>query len=58
MWFVQHIKLYKVWVKFVKTVSQNMFTIGFPQHVLNSEALQFYLKQDQDIVLIYTKNKP
>lgn len=30
MWFVQKIKAYKIHVKYVKTISQNVYSIGFP----------------------------
>lgn len=48
MWFINHIKPYKVTVKFVKKVNQNVFTIGFPQSVLKTNALQLNLKLKQD----------
>lgn len=48
MWFVNHIKPYKVSVKFVKTVNQDVYTIGFPQSVLNTNAFQLNLKLEQD----------
>jgi hypothetical protein len=44
MWFVNHIKPYKVSVKFVKKANQNVFTIGFPQTVLSLNKLQINLK--------------
>lgn len=49
MWFESHIKAYKVNVKFIKILSHNIFTIGFPQHVLNiGSLLQFNFEQEQD----------
>lgn len=58
MWFTQHIKAYKVSVKFVKTINQNVFTIGFLQHILNYKALQFNLKLELDTItyLCYQTN--
>lgn len=50
IWFVHHVKPYKVSVKFVKIVNQNVFTICFPQHILNTKALQFNLKLEQDTI--------
>lgn len=50
MWFTKHIRAYKVSVKIGKTVNQNLFTIGFPQHVLNNKALQFNLKLEQETI--------
>ena len=34
MWFTQHIKVYKINSKFVKTVNQQVFSIGFPQSLV------------------------
>lgn len=48
MWFSQNIKAYKVNVKFVKTVNQWVYSLGFPQHVLNSSSLRFNLKKIQE----------
>jgi len=58
MWFVHHVKPYKVSVKFVKIVNQNVFTTGFPQHILNTKALHFNLKLEQDTItyLCYQTN--
>ena len=39
MWFVQNVKPYKVTKKFVKTVNQNVYSIGFPQTVLSLHKL-------------------
>ena len=44
MWFVNHVKPYKVSVKFVKTVNQDVYSIGFPQTVLSLHKLQINLK--------------
>lgn len=48
MWFVQNVKRYKVSAKFVKTVNQDVYSIGFPQHVLKSGVFDFNFKQEQD----------
>ena len=34
MWFVSYIKVYKINSKFVKTVNQNVYSIGFPVSVI------------------------
>ncbi|MFI1770628.1 hypothetical protein [Thalassobellus citreus] len=40
MWFVSHIKAYKVTSKFVKTVNQSVYSIGFPLSILQQIELQ------------------
>jgi len=44
MWFVQNEKPYKVTKKFLKTVNQDVYSIGFPQAVLSLNKLQINLK--------------
>ena len=39
MWFTQHIKVYKINSKFVKTVNQQVFSIGFPQSLVLANLL-------------------
>jgi len=39
MWFVQSEKPYKVTKKFLKTVNQDVYSIGFPQAVLSLNKL-------------------
>jgi len=39
MWFTQHIKGYKINSKFVKTVNQQVFSIGFPQSLVLANLL-------------------
>tara|TARA_B100000768_G_C11117519_1_gene305963 strand:+ start:91 stop:396 length:306 start_codon:yes stop_codon:yes gene_type:complete len=39
MWFTQHIKVYKINSKFVKTVNQQLFSIGFPQSLVLANLL-------------------
>ena len=39
MWFTQHIKGYKINSKFVKTVNQQLFSIGFPQSLVLANLL-------------------
>ncbi len=48
MWFTNHIKAYNVNSKFVKTVKQNVYSIGFPQTVLAKHTALSNLKQMQD----------
>ena len=46
MWFVQHIKAYKVTAKYIKTIQQEECFIGFPIKYLNSFTLEpFALKK-------------
>jgi len=46
MWFVQHIKAYKVTAKYIKTIQQEEYFIGFPIKYLNSFTLEpFPLKK-------------
>lgn len=45
MWFNQNIKAYKVNIKFVKTVNQLVYSLGFPQHVLSTNTLSLNLDQ-------------
>ena len=42
MWFVQHIKAYKVTAKYIKTIQQEEYFIGFPIKYLNSFTLEPY----------------
>ena len=51
-------KAYNIISNFVKIVNQNVFTIGFPQQILNTKALQFNLKLEQDTItyLCYQTN--
>jgi len=44
MWFVNHLKPYKVTKKFVKIVNQDVYSIGFPQTVFSLKKLQINLK--------------
>ena len=39
MGFTVHVKAYKVHVKFVKTVNQKVYSLGFPQNVLSAKSL-------------------
>ena len=59
MWFLNHVKPYKVSAKFVKTVNQNVFTIGFPQTVLSLNKLQINLKtiKEESNYLCYQVNQ-
>lgn len=41
MVFVQNLKKYKVSVKFVKSVGESVFSIGFPGSVVNTESITF-----------------
>ena len=46
MWFVQQIKAYKVTAKYIKTIQQEEYFIGFPIKYLNSFTLEpFPLKK-------------
>jgi hypothetical protein len=58
MWFVHHVNAYTINSSFVKIGNQNVFTIGFPQHILNTKALPFNLKLEQDTItyLCYQTN--
>jgi hypothetical protein len=58
MWFVHHVNAYTINSNFVKIGNQNVFTIGFPQHILNTKALPFNLKLEQDTItyLCYQTN--
>lgn len=48
MWFVNHIKAYKVSSRFIKTVNQDIFSIGFP--VSNLQKLQQQLKSIKAVI--------
>ena len=39
MWFTQYVKVYKINSKFVKTVNQQVFNIGFPQSLVLANLL-------------------
>ena len=44
MWFSTHIKAYKINTKFIKTVNQHVFSLGFPQSVLTTTPLVYQNK--------------
>ena len=45
MWFAHHIKAYKINSKFVKTVNQQVFSLGFPQSVVLKKGLIYQNKE-------------
>ena len=45
MWFTMHVKAYKVHVKFVKTVNQEVYSLGFPQNVLTANSISLRAKK-------------
>lgn len=49
MWFVQHIKAYKVNSKFVKTVNQQVFSLGFPYSLVVNNSLLYQNNKLQKI---------
>jgi len=54
MWFVQHIKAYKVTAKYIKTIQQEEYFIGFPIKYLNSFTLEpFALKKTRYYIHMY-----
>ena len=55
MWFVQHIKAYKVTAKYIKTIQQEEYFIGFPIKYLNSFTLEPYaLKKTRYYIYVYS----